>query len=121
MLWASDALEGRHLKNWAWGLFLITLTIIIHAIGIGLMTLSLQRIRTRLECAAAGLHHLLAVFIALIGGVGLLLGLLHGIEAAVWAAAYWWLSAAPSLEEAMLYSIDSRRSDRALRLSRAAL
>ena len=95
------------MKNWAWGLSLITLTIIIHAIGIALMTLSLQRVRIRLERAAARFHHLLAVFIALIGAVGLLLALLHGIEAAAWATAYWWLSAAPSVEEAMLYSIDS--------------
>ena len=39
--------------------------------------------------------------------VGLLLAALHGIEAAVWAAAYWWLGALNSLAEAVLYSVDS--------------
>jgi len=42
-----------------------------------------------------------------IGVVGLLLAALHGIEAAVWAAAYWWLGALNSLAEAVLYSVDS--------------
>ena len=39
--------------------------------------------------------------------MGLLLALLHGIEAAVWAAAYLWLGALDSLGTAILYSIDS--------------
>ena len=32
---------------------------------------------------------------------------LHGIEAAIWAAAYVWLGALDSPIEAMLYSVDS--------------
>ena len=43
----------------------------------------------------------------LLGAVGLLLAVLHGIEAAVWAAAYWWLGALDAPEAAMLYSINS--------------
>jgi hypothetical protein len=41
------------------------------------------------------------------GVIGVLLALLHGIEAALWGAAYWWLGALNSLGEAMLYSVDS--------------
>ena len=41
------------------------------------------------------------------GVVGLLLAVLHGIEAGFWAAAYWWLDALASPEEAVLYSLDS--------------
>jgi hypothetical protein len=47
------------------------------------------------------------VIIGLIGVVGLLLAALHAIEAAFWAAAYWWLGALNSPGEAILYSIDS--------------
>jgi hypothetical protein len=39
--------------------------------------------------------------------MGLLLAVLHGIEAALWAAAYLWLGALGSLETAILYSVDS--------------
>jgi hypothetical protein len=53
------------------------------------------------------LHHWFAIVVPVIGVVGLLLAALHGIEAAVWAAAYWWLGALNSLGEAVLYSVDS--------------
>jgi hypothetical protein len=39
--------------------------------------------------------------------MGLLLAVLHGIEAAVWAAAYLWLGALDSPGAAILYSVDS--------------
>jgi len=42
-----------------------------------------------------------------IGAVGLLLAVLHGIEAAIWAAAYVWLDALASPHDAILYSLDS--------------
>jgi hypothetical protein len=32
---------------------------------------------------------------------------LHGIEAAIWAAAFVWLGALDSLKDAILYSLDS--------------
>ena len=38
--------------------------------------------------------------------MGLLLAVLHGIEAAVWAAAYSWLGALASPGAAILYSVD---------------
>jgi hypothetical protein len=52
-------------------------------------------------------RHVLAFIIGLIGVVGLLLAALHGIEAALWAAAYWWLGALNSPADAILYSINS--------------
>jgi hypothetical protein len=35
------------------------------------------------------------------------LAVLHGLQAVIWAAAYWWLGALPSAQEALLYSVDS--------------
>jgi hypothetical protein len=49
------------------------------------------------------------VILIMIGGVGaagLLLAVLHGIEATIWAA-YVWLGALDSPKDAILYSLDS--------------
>ena len=53
------------------------------------------------------MHHVFAIMIGLIAVVGLLLAALHGMEAALWAAAYWWLGAINLPGEAILYSVDS--------------
>ena len=43
----------------------------------------------------------------LVAATGLALAVLHGIEAAIWAAAYLWLGALGSPLDAILYSVDS--------------
>ena len=96
------------MENWTWGLSLIVLTIAIHTIGVIFMAFATVRIRVRLESGnRLELRQVLAINIGLIAMVGLLLAALHGIEAALWAAAYWWLGALSSLAEALLYSVDS--------------
>ena len=50
---------------------------------------------------------MIPIVIGLVGAVGLLLAVLHGIEATIWAAAYLWLGALGSPIDAMLYSVDS--------------
>jgi hypothetical protein len=96
-------------NNWAWGLSLITLTVAVHATGLASMALPLLSIRIRVETQSRPirLHHKLIVLIVLITAVGLLLAVLHGIEAGLWAGAYWWLGALESPSEAILYSVDS--------------
>src|SRR5215471_9572610 len=95
-------------ENWTWGLSLIVLTIAIHTTGVIFMAFATVRIRVRLESVdRTELRHVFAINIGLIAVVGLLLAALHGIEAAVWAAAYWWLGALNSPVEALLYSVDS--------------
>ena len=96
------------MENWAWGLSLIVLTIAIHTIGVIFMAFATVRIRVQLESRnRLELRQVLAINIGLIAMVRLLLAALHGIEAALWAAAYWWLGALSSLAEALLYSVDS--------------
>ena len=95
-------------SNWAWGLSLIALTIVVHATGIVFMAFMTLSIRSRIEARSSlRLHHLLVAVIGLMGLVGLLLAVLHGLEAALWAAAYWWLGALNSPTDAILYSVDS--------------
>jgi hypothetical protein len=92
---------------WTWGLSLGALTIAIHATGVVLMSIVGLRMRVRLETRNLGLRHLIPIVIGVAGAVGLLLAVLHGIEALIWATAYVWLGALDSLTDAILYSVDS--------------
>jgi hypothetical protein len=94
-------------ENWTWGLALIALTVGIHASGIVSMAPVLHSIGIRVESQRLELRRIFVILIGLIGAVGLLLAVLHGIEAGFWAAAYWWVDALASPEEAVLYSLDS--------------
>ena len=93
--------------NWAWGLSLIALTIAIHAMGVVMMAIAGLAIRVRLEIRNLGFRQVILIVSGGVGAVGLLLAVLHGIEATIWAAAYVWLGALDSLEHAILYSLDS--------------
>ena len=93
--------------NWTWGLSLIAMTIAIHATGVVMMALVGFGIRARLETRNLGFRHVIPIMIGVVGAVGLLLAVLHGIEAAIWAAAYVWLGALNSPKDAVLYSLDS--------------
>jgi hypothetical protein len=95
------------LDNWIWGLFLIALSVTIHATGVVFMVSVLHGLRVRLESRSLGLTHLLAIMIVAVTAMGLLLAALHGMEAALWAAAYLWLGALGSPEAAILYSVDA--------------
>ena len=93
--------------NWIWGLSLIALTIAIHATGVVMMASVGLEIRARLEIRNLGLRDVILIVTGGVGAVRLLLAVLHGIEAAIWAAAYVWLGALDSLQDAILYSLDS--------------
>ena len=67
----------------------------------------LHGLRIRLENRSTRIPYVLAIVIGAITAMGLLLAALHGIEAALWAAAYLWLGALGSPEAAILYSFDT--------------
>src|SRR5437870_4709506 len=71
------------------------------------MTFLGVRIRLQLETRSLGVRYVIPIAIGIVGAVGLLLALLHGIEAAIWAAECLWLGALGSSIDAMLYSVDS--------------
>ena len=83
------------------------MTMAIHATGVVFMALAELRIRVKLEPQHLGLRHLLPATIGVVGAVGLLLAVLHVMEAAIWAAAYVWLGVLDSPQDAILYSLDS--------------
>jgi hypothetical protein len=93
--------------NWGWGLSLIVLTMAVHAACLVMMALVAVRTRDRLHIQNLGSGYLIAIVIGVIGTAGLLLVVLHGIEAAIWAMAYLWVGALNSPLDAMLYSVDT--------------
>ena len=93
--------------NWAWGLSLVALTIAIHATGVVVLALVGLRIRVRIANRRPGLRYVIPIVIGLVAAAGLLVAVLHGIEAAIWATAYVWLGALDSPWDAILYSVGS--------------
>jgi hypothetical protein len=93
--------------GWLWGLLLIVLTMAIHATAIVILAFVGVRIRLRLKTRGLKAWSLIAILICLIGVIGLLLAVLHGIECGIWAAAYLWLGALDSPTDALLFSLDS--------------
>ena len=92
--------------GWLWGLSLIVLTIAIHATAVVILAFVVTRVRMRLEIRGLKLLDLIAILICIIGAIGLLLAVLHGIECWIWAAAYVWLGALDSPMDALLYSLE---------------
>jgi hypothetical protein len=87
--------------DWAWGIPLILLTVILHVFGLGLIRhemLPLYRVFMKR-------HHPTAAFTVVMGTTTLLATVLHGIEASIWAGAYYWIGALPDLKYGMLYSL----------------
>ena len=80
--------------GWLWGLSLIVVTMAIHATAIVMLAFVAVRIRVRLEIRGLRVWwNLIAILICVIGVIGFLLAVLHGIECGIWAAAYLWLGA----------------------------
>ena len=93
--------------NWGWGLSLIAVTVAIHAIVLVIMAFVAMKIRLRQESRSLSSWNLMLILVSVIGAIGLGLAVLHGLECAIWAAAYLWLGALDSSLDALLFSVDS--------------
>ena len=102
-------------SGWLWGLSLIVLTIAIHATAVVILAFVGTRVRMRLEIRGLKLLDLIAILICIIGAIGLLLAVLHGIECWIWAAAYVWLGGLNSPMDALLYSLELDEHPRRVR------
>ena len=92
--------------DWAWGLPLIVLTVVIHVLGLGMMS----RRALRLSSHTNAHRHPTAVFALIMGLTSLLATGLHALETGIWGAAYRVLDALPNARSAMLYSLDAMTS-----------
>jgi hypothetical protein len=98
LAWTSD---------WLWGLPLIALTLLFHtAVVIGIWVL-VARLRLSVEKRRMAERATVILAMAAFGAVGLVLAVLAGLEATVWAMAYLLLGATDTLADAVLYSVDS--------------
>jgi len=89
--------------NWAWSLPLIVLTAVIHVLGLGLITRKIASVSNGVEER----RYPTAAFAVIMGATTLSATILHGAEAAIWAAAYRLLGALPDQRTAMLYSLNA--------------
>ena len=101
-------------SSWTWGLCLIVLTTAIHSLAIVLMSILGLRIRAGLKRRRVAFWQGVAILTGLIAAIGLALAVLHGIEVALWAAAYLGLGALDNAARragALLGTSSSRRSN----------
>src|SRR5438270_3538257 len=87
--------------DWIWGCPLIVLTMIMHVLCIGYINQKAILIHDRMIRR----RYATATFGMVVGTTALLATLLHGIETAIWAAAYIFIGALPDLKSSMLYSL----------------
>jgi hypothetical protein len=90
-------------NNWAWGLPLIVLIVILHVFGLSLI----RERAVRAFNQVSQKYHPTAVFVVIVGAATLSATILHGIEAGVWAFAYKSLGAMPTYRIAALYSLNA--------------
>jgi hypothetical protein len=97
---------GAWHADWAWGLLLIFLTVVIHVTGLGLMHQSAVHVFFRI----GNRRHAGAAFVLVMGAVTMLSTAMHVVEIIVWACCYRYLDALPDARSAMLYSLNAMTS-----------
>jgi hypothetical protein len=93
-------------NNWAWGLPLIVLTVLVHAFGLVLIR---DQVVLELPLILRARRSSTVLAILVVINV-LLLTLLHVAEASAWAGAYVALGALPDFASAILYSLGAMTS-----------
>src|SRR5271166_6484649 len=96
---AGAALDWN--ANWLWSLPSIALTVTLHVIRLGFVNASVLTALGDVEER----RHFLFLFALVMGATTLAATLLHALEAAAWAVAYFALGALPDHKSAMLYSL----------------
>ena len=94
------------LTDWACGMPLIVVTVLIHVLGLVLARWGVLRVWRR----TTRHYRPTTVFVSVIALMTLLAASLHAIEATVWAVAYRILGALPDNRSAMLYSLNALTS-----------
>jgi hypothetical protein len=97
---------GTWVGDWAWSLPLIVLTVVVHVCGLAAIG---ERV-VRALGETVGRRNFMLKFAIVMAMTSLLATMLHGLEAAIWAAAYWFLAALPDARTAMLYSLSAMTS-----------
>jgi hypothetical protein len=91
--------------DWIWGISLIALSMVTHAAGLALISMSLAKCLGPVIVSHRHAHGRFIFFSVVVGVTSVLLALLHGIEASYWAAVYVWLGAVPDFRRAIFFSL----------------
>jgi hypothetical protein len=94
---------GMWSADWAWGIPLIVINVVIHVMCLGLI----HRTAMRISRGFVRTPHATTVFVSVVGASTLLATGLHAFEAIIWAAAYRYLGALPGNSSAILYSLSA--------------
>jgi hypothetical protein len=105
-LYSSRLLPGAWRRDWAWGLPLIVVTMVIHVFGLGLIHHRVSRVSNKIAVD----RHPTARFVVVMSASTLFATVLHGLEAGIWALAYQFLGALPDFGSAILYSLGAMTS-----------
>ena len=89
--------------NWAWGLPLILLTVVMHVFGLAIINDGVIRLAGR----TARRRSFVLLFAMIMAVAVLLATMLHALEAGAWAGAYLLLGAVPNFKSATLYSLNA--------------
>lgn len=100
------AAEQAWSNNWAWGLPLIVLTVLLHAFSLVVIR---DRIMFELPLLLRARRSEFVLAVLMVATV-LMLTVLHAVEASAWAGAYVILGARADFASAMLYSLNAMTS-----------
>lgn len=92
--------------DWAWSLPLIAVNVVIHVLGLGMITARVDRILSGLK----GRRRFTLIFATVMSLTVTCATCLHGAEAIAWATAYRLLGAVPNNRTAVLYSLNAMTS-----------
>jgi hypothetical protein len=92
--------------DWTFGLPLIVLTLVIHVLGL----LFIDEKVARVKSDVVERYGYRVVFVVIIGATAMLIAVMHGIEAVLWAVIYWIFGALPDYRDAVLYSLSAMTS-----------
>lgn len=98
-IWMDIRVPWR--ADWAWGIPLILLTVMFHVFGLGFIRDKIIPIHSRIMRR----RHPTIAFALVMGSTTLLATVLHGLEAAIWAATYCMIGALSEFKIAMFYSL----------------
>ena len=94
---------GAWTNDWLWGLALIVTSAVLHAFGLMMIALGMQQALD--VVARVRVLRPLERFAAAIAATSLLLVVLHGLEASIWAGMLVWLDACPDFKAAIYFSL----------------
>jgi len=100
-------MEPAWTSDWAWGLPLIAVTVMLHVLALVGITVRLSRFKDSLDKRLVKRGSLVLHAVVIFGSLALALAVLNGVEVSIWAAAYLLLGAIDTPADAMLYSINA--------------